>query len=87
VPQTPLTKAGQKSETRYADQLKRLRTELTARVPQNDQAKADVLNEFLASDSLDVRLATYVVLREATPRGLAEFAQQGKSRRRWLRSC
>ena len=37
VPQTPLTEAGQKLETRYADQLERLRTELTAKVPQNDQ--------------------------------------------------
>jgi formylglycine-generating enzyme required for sulfatase activity len=78
APQTPLTEAGQKLETRYADQLKRLRTELTAKVPQTDQAKADRLNRFLASDALDGKLAKYVVLFEATPRGLAEFAQQGK---------
>jgi formylglycine-generating enzyme required for sulfatase activity len=78
VPQTPLTEAGQKLEMRYADQLNQLRTELTARVPQNDQAKADTLNEFLASDALDARLAKFVVLLEATPRGLAEFAQRGK---------
>ncbi|HUT12255.1 MAG TPA: SUMF1/EgtB/PvdO family nonheme iron enzyme [Thermoguttaceae bacterium] len=78
VPQTPLTEAGQKLETRYADQLERLRTELTAKVPQNDQAKADTLNKFLASDALDAKFAEYVVLLEATPGGLAEFAQQGK---------
>jgi len=36
------------------------------------------LGSFLASDKLDAQLATYVVLFEATPRGLAEFAQQGK---------
>ena len=78
VPQTPLTEAGQKLETRYADQLKRLRAELTAKVPQNDQAKADTLNRFLASDALDAKFAEYVVLLEATPQGLAEFAQQGK---------
>jgi len=78
VPQTPLTEAGQKLETRFADQLKRLRTELTAKVPQNDQAKADTLNKFLASDALDAKLAKYVVLLEATPQGLAEFAQRGK---------
>ena len=77
VPQTPLTEAGQQLETRYADQLRRLRTELTAKVPQNDQAKADTLNKFLASDALDARFAEYVVLLEATPQGLAEFAQQG----------
>ncbi len=77
VPQTPLTEAGQKLETRYAEQLKRLRTELTATVPQNDQATADTLNQLLASDALDAKFTKYVVLLEATPRGLAEFAQQG----------
>ncbi len=35
------------------------------------------LNSFLASDKLDARLVKYVILFEATPRGLAEFAQQG----------
>ena len=76
--QTPLTEAGQKLQTRYADQLKRLRTELTAEIPRNDQAKADTLTKFLASDELDAKFAKYVVLFEATPGGLAEFAQQGK---------
>ena len=33
---------------------------------------------FLASDKLDAKLAPYMVLREATPRGLAEFSQQGQ---------
>ena len=77
-PQTPLTEAGQKLEARYADQLDQLRTELTAKLPQADQAKTDTLNKFLASDALDAKLVKYVVLLEATPRGLAEFAQQGK---------
>jgi len=36
------------------------------------------LENFLASDKLDAKLAKYMVLFEATPRGLAEFAQQGK---------
>ncbi len=36
------------------------------------------LGTFLASDKLDAQLAKYVVLAQATPRGLAEFAQQGK---------
>jgi hypothetical protein len=35
------------------------------------------LNAFLLSDKLDSRLVKFVVLFEATPRGLAEFAQQG----------
>ena len=78
VSQTPLTDAGQKLETRYADQLESLRIELTAKLPQQDQAKADTLNQFLVSDALDAKFTKYVVLLEATPRGLAEFAQQGK---------
>jgi len=74
--------AGQATEPeylgRYTGMLNQLRTELTAKMPQNDQAKADTLNKFLASDALDAKLAKYVVLLEATPQGLAEFAQQGK---------
>lgn len=36
------------------------------------------LESFLSSDKLDAQLAKYVVLFEATPRGLTEFAQQSK---------
>lgn len=36
------------------------------------------LDEFLKSDKMDSQLVKLVVLTEATPRGLAEFAQQGK---------
>ena len=75
---TSLTEAGQKLQKQYADQLKRLRTELTAKIPGNDQAKADVLSKFLASDALDATFARCIVLLKATPDGLAEFAQQGK---------
>jgi hypothetical protein len=60
--------------------------ELEAAKQARAQAKADAMAAFkglgldscLASDKLDGRLAKYVVLLEATPRGLAEFAQQGK---------
>ncbi len=76
--QSPLNETGRKLQTRYADQLEKLRTELTAKIPQTDQAKADTLDKFLTSDALDAKLAKYVVLLEATPQGLAEFAQQGK---------
>jgi len=76
APSTPLTEVGQKLETRYADDLKQLRTELTAKIPQHE-AKADSLKAFLASDALDAKVVKFVVLFEATPRGLAEFAQQG----------
>jgi len=37
------------------------------------------LGSFLSSDKLDAQLAKYVVLFEATPRGLAEFARHGKA--------
>jgi hypothetical protein len=36
------------------------------------------LGKFLASDQLDARLVKHAVLAGATPRGLAEFSQQGK---------
>ncbi|MCF7730128.1 MAG: SUMF1/EgtB/PvdO family nonheme iron enzyme [Akkermansiaceae bacterium] len=86
VPQTPLTEAGRKLEARYTGMLNQLRTELSAKVPKVDPEKALApetgearqLNQFLASDALDAKLAKYVVLLEATPQGLAEFSQQGK---------
>jgi hypothetical protein len=47
----------------------------------NGQAPAKAvltdMEKFLASDKLDAQLVKYVVLAQATPRGLAEFAQQG----------
>ncbi|MBT3296293.1 MAG: SUMF1/EgtB/PvdO family nonheme iron enzyme [Verrucomicrobia bacterium] len=63
---------------RYTGMLNKLRTELTAKVPPNAPADATV-NRFLASDALDAKLVTYVVLHEATPQGLAAFAQQGRA--------
>ena len=75
--QTRLTAVGQDLHRRYAGQLERLRTEIIAGIPQSDQLQADTLIEILASDALDAKLAEYVVLLQATPRGLAEFAQQG----------
>jgi len=63
---------------RYTGMLDQLRTELTAKVPQNDPADATV-NKFLAGDALDAKLVKYVVLLKATPQDLAEFAGQGKA--------
>ena len=76
--QVPLNEVGKKLETQYADQLEKLQTELASKIPQKDQAKGETLNQFLAGDALDAQLVKFVVLNEATPRGLAEFAQQGK---------
>ena len=78
TPQTPLTATGQKLKSQYAEQLDKFRTELTAKLPKNDQANAKNLDKFLANDTLDSQFTKYVVLLEATPHGLAEFAQQSK---------
>lgn len=72
----PLSQTGKKLEANYTGMLGQLRTELTAKLP--DPAKPDQVNAFLNSDALDAKLAKFAVLHEATPRGLAEFAQQGK---------
>ena len=76
--QTPLNEAGKKIEKSYTDQLEMLRAELAEKIPQKDQAKGETLNQFLASDALDAQLVKFVILHEGTPRGLAEFAQQGR---------
>ena len=76
-PTPALTSSGQKLAARYSVQLDQLRTELMSKVPK-DQVKGAALNTFLSSDALDARFAKFVVLHEATPEGLAEFAQQGR---------
>lgn len=42
------------------------------------------LNSLLSSDKLDAKLAQYVVLMEATPRGLAAFSQKGDEQRKLI---
>ena len=60
--------SAEEASARYASMLDQLRTELTAKLPDTrDEAQ---LEKFLASDALDVKLAKYVVLLEATPQGL-----------------
>jgi len=71
---------------RYTGMLNELRAELTAEAAKIDLEKAKTpgsaeekkLIKFLASDKLDAKLVKYVVLHEATPKGLAAFVQQGK---------
>ncbi|MGB0597667.1 MAG: SUMF1/EgtB/PvdO family nonheme iron enzyme [Rubripirellula sp.] len=74
--QPPLTNVGQKFQAQYAGELERLRADLAGKLPKSDQVK--VLDEFLSTDSLDAQFVKYVVLLQATPQGLAEFAQQGR---------
>ena len=71
---------------RYTGMFNQLRAELTAKVSKIDLEKAKTpgspeaqqLKTFLASDKLDAKLVKYVILHEATPKGLAEFVHQGK---------
>lgn len=61
---------------RYTAMLDEARAALTAKVPKRaDDKQMDAL---LASDALDATLVKFVVLKEATPAGLAEFADQGE---------
>ena len=76
VAQSPLGANGRKLEKNYSDQLRLLQKKLAAELPRDQQASGDALDAFLASDALDNKFAKYVVLLEATPRGLAEFSQQ-----------
>ncbi len=80
VPPKPLTEVGKAFEAKYADHLARLRVELTAGIPKKARAHGETLSQFLSNDATDSNFARFVVLLEATPRGLAEFAQQGKPR-------
>ncbi|MCH7225386.1 hypothetical protein [Haloferula sp. A504] len=65
---------------RYTSAKDKLHAELTKRIPDlKDEARVQA---FLKSDKLDPLLVTFVVLHEATPEGLATFAQQGKEQER-----
>lgn len=68
-------------EARYAKEMAGLKDALTKSIPAADKLKGDKLDKFLASDALDAKLVKYVVLKEATPKGLAEFAARGKEQR------
>ena len=70
---------GKREEPRLIQELEAAQ-EALARAQANTlkAIRALHLESFLSSDKLDAQLAKYVVLFEATPRGLAEFAQQGK---------
>ena len=59
-PPAPLSTAGQKLEKHFTGMRDKLRTELIARIPRND-ATADTLNKFIASDALDAKLVEFVV--------------------------
>lgn len=61
---------------RYTKMMDGLHSELTAKLPKSpSEAQAA---KIIADDALDAKLVKFVVLHEATPEGLAKFAQQGK---------
>ena len=71
----PAVAAGE--EGRYMRMFEQLRAELIAELP--DAKDGAQVNKFLASDALDAKFAKYVVMLEATPKGLAEFAGKGRA--------
>jgi hypothetical protein len=72
------------------DKALRDKSKVEKQVAQAEKALADAkkasldairdlgINSFLSSDKLDGKLAKFVILNDATPRGLATFAQQGE---------
>jgi len=68
--------AAANTEAQYKGMMEKLGRELTAKLP--DTAKAEEVERLICSDEFDAKLVTYVILQEATPRGLAEFAKQGR---------
>lgn len=67
---------------RYAGMMNQLRTELKAKLPNVEDANE--VGTLLASDGLDAKLVTFVILQEGTPERLAAFAQQGKEQERLI---
>jgi hypothetical protein len=74
-----LTEKGKALEAAYAKEMADLKAELTKAIPAQAAAQGAALDSFLASDKLDAKLVKYVVLKEATPKGLAELAEKGKA--------
>ncbi len=74
--------AKDKAATEKAHQAAQAAQVVLDQATKNAQAPATAvlmnLEKFLQSDKLDAKLVKYNVLAQATPRGLAEFAQQGK---------
>ena len=68
--------AAANTEAQYEGMMEKLRKELTAKIPETN--KAAEVEKLICSDDLDAKLVTFVVLHEATPKGLAEYAKQGR---------
>lgn len=70
-------------EKHCEDRLQELRNQLLAKIPSysvKDSNNIAAALAFVEESSLDDQLAEFVVLAEATPRGLADFVQQDQER-------
>jgi hypothetical protein len=77
--QAALDKA-EANKAEVAKNLKKAEENLALAKSQSAAAIRELgINSLLTSDKLDEMLAEYVVILEATPRGLASFAQQGET--------
>ena len=73
--------AAKADEPKHVAALKAAQAALEAATARELEAAKTLLagvDPFLKSDKLDARLVTFAVLAAATPKGLAEYAQQGK---------
>jgi hypothetical protein len=69
----------EKDKPKVEQALEKAQADLTKSKEQAAAAVANLgLGSLLSSDKLDTKLAAYVALLEATPYGLASFAQQGE---------
>ncbi|MFK7911304.1 MAG: hypothetical protein AB8F34_11990 [Akkermansiaceae bacterium] len=74
-----------KNKTKYEKALKESKEALTKAKAATLQSVKDLgLQPTLTSDKLDAKLARYVVLKEATPKGLAAFAQQSDTNKKLI---
>ena len=73
-----LTRRGSELQAIYSEQMKGLKQTLMGRLPDVATATTAQLEAFLANSKLDADLTRYVVLHQATPAGLALFAQRGQ---------
>lgn len=74
APQSELTATGKELEALYTSEMNSLKSELTGYL-----SKIGDKTKFLSSSALDAKLAKFVIIKEATPRELAEFAQTSQS--------
>ena len=73
----PLTEAGNKLAATYAAMLQSLKVDIARALPDIAEPQQADLDQLLTSDKLDPQLVKFSLLSQATPGGLAGFAQQG----------